>query len=430
MMAHPARWILLAMACGVAGGIVLHGTAPEAVLQAVTAVADTVAALFLRLVRLIVAPLVLATLAGGVAGMRGQAGIGRVALVAMGWFVAASLLSLGLGLLGANLLHPGTGLALPLPRAAPGLGQGLEGRGLSGQGFEGRGFDGWRFVEGLVPTSVVDAMARNDVVQVVVFAALFGMAVSALPEDASARMRTGLSDLGEAMLRLTALVMRLAPLAVFASLLGSFGRGGMAMAGGYARLVGGFYATGLVLWGVLAAAGFAVLGRRAWTLLRMMAPPLLLGFATASSEAAFPQTVAVLERFGMAPRLVGLVLPLGYAFNLDGSMLFQAFAALFIAQAYGIALGPWQQVGMLLVLMATSKGTAGVPRAATVALASVLPAFGLPDAGLLLILGIDHVLDMGRTATSVLGNAVAVAVVGRLVPAQAADEAGGVERHV
>ena len=425
MMAHPARWILLAMACGVAGGIVLHGTAPEAVLQAVTAAAGTVAALFLRLVRLVVAPLVLATLAGGVAGMRGQAGIGRVALVATGWFVAASLLSLGLGLLGANLLHPGTGLALPLPRAAPGLGQGL-----SGQGFEGRGFDGWRFVEGLVPTSVVDAMARNDVVQVVVFAALFGMAVSALPEDASARMRTGLSDLGEAMLRLTALVMRLAPLAVFASLLGSFGRGGMAMAGGYARLVGGFYATGLVLWGVLAAAGFAVLGRRAWTLLRMMAPPLLLGFATASSEAAFPQTVAVLERFGMAPRLVGLVLPLGYAFNLDGSMLFQAFAALFIAQAYGIALGPGQQVGMLLVLMATSKGTAGVPRAATVALASVLPAFGLPDAGLLLILGIDHVLDMGRTATSVLGNAVAVAVVGRLVPAQAAEEAAGGERGV
>ncbi len=415
MMAHPARWILVAMGCGAVGGIVLHGAVPEAVLQAVTAAAETVAALFLRLVRLVVAPLVLATLADGVAGMRGQAGIGRVTLLAMGWFVAASLLSLGLGLLGANLLHPGTGLALPLPRGAPGVGP---------------GFDGWKFVEGLVPASVVDAMARNDVVQVVVFAALFGMAVSALPEEASARMRTGLSDLAEAMLRLTALVMRLAPVAVFASLLGSFGRGGMAMAGGYARLVGGFYATGLVLWGVLAAAGFAVLGRKAWTLLRMMAPPLLLGFATASSEAAFPQMVAVLERFGMAPRLVGLVLPLGYAFNLDGSMLFQAFAALFIAQAYGIALGPGQQVGMLLVLMATSKGTAGVPRAATVALASVLPTFGLPDAGLLLILGIDHVLDMGRTATSVLGNAVAVAVVGRLVPAQRADEAGGGERQI
>ncbi len=419
MMAHPARWILLAMGCGVAGGVVLHGAAPEAVLQAVTAVAGTVAALFLRLVRLVVAPLVLATLAGGVAGMRGQAGIGRVALVAAAWFAAASLLSLGLGLLGANLLHPGTGLALALPRGAPGV----------GPGFEGRAFDGRRFVEGLVPASLVDAMARNDVVQVVVFAALFGMAVSALPEEASARMRTGLSDLAETMLRLTALVMRLAPVAVFASLLGSFGRGGMAMAGGYARLVGGFYATGLVLWGVLAAAGFAVLGRRTWTLLRMMAPPLLLGFATASSEAVFPQMVAVLERFGMAPRLVGLVLPLGYAFNLDGSMLFQAFAALFIAQAYGIPLGPAQQVGMLLVLMATSKGTAGVPRAATVALASVLPAFGLPDAGLLLILGIDHVLDMGRTATSVLGNAVAVAVVGRLAPAQAADEAGKGERQ-
>ncbi len=409
MMAHPARWILVAMGCGVVGGIVLHDAASGAVLQAVTAAAGTVAELFLRLVRMIVAPLVLATLAGGIAGMRGQGGTPRAALLAMGWFVAASLVSLGLGLLAANLLHPGTGLSLKLPHGGSGIGGGFDARG---------------FVAGLVPASVVDAMARNDVVQIVVFAALFGTAVSGLPEAASARLRTALSDLAEAMLRLTALVMRLAPLAVFASLLGSFGRGGMAMAAGYARLVGGFYAAMLVLWLLLVGAGFAVLRRRVWVLLRMMAPPLLLAFATASSEAAFPQVVAVLERFGVAPRLVGLVLPLGYAFNLDGSMLFQAFAALFIAQAYGIRLGAGQQVGMLLVLMATSKGTAGVPRAAVVALAAVLPAFGLPEGGLLLVLGIDHVLDMGRTATSVLGNAVAAAVVGRVV-ARGADRAAG-----
>ena len=414
-MANPARWILAAMGCGVAAGTALHALAPAPVLHAVTDAAGTVAELFLRLVRSIVAPLVLATLAGGVAGMHGRAGTGRVALLAMGWFALASLLSLGLGLLAANLLHPGTGLSLPLPQ---------------GPGATGRRFDAHGFVVGLVPVSVIDAMARNDIVQIVVFACLFGSAVAALPEAASARLRTGLADLGDAMLRLTAIVMRLAPVAVFAALLRSFGRGGMAMAGGYARLVGGFYATGLLLCGLLVATGFALLGRRVFVLLRMMAPSLLLAFATASSEAAFPQTVAVLERFGVAPRLVGLVLPLGYAFNLDGSMLFQAFAALFIAQAYGIALGPAQQVGMLLMLMATSKGTAGVPRAAVVALAAVLPAFGLPDAGLLLILGIDHVMDMGRTATSVLGNAVAAAVVGRLAaPSRAADKQGQGSAH-
>jgi Na+/H+-dicarboxylate symporter len=300
------------------------------------------------------------------------------------------------------VLQPGAGLSLSVPPMAAGTTAGIA-----------RGFDTRSFITHLVPSSVIDAMARNDIVQIVVFASLFGTAVAAMPDAASTRLRGMLADLADAMLALTRLVMRLAPVAVFAALFATFARGGIGMAGSFAAFIGGFYATMLVLWMLLAAAGFVLLGRPVFGLLRMIVPAGMVAFATASSEAVFPLMVATLERFGVSPRLVGFVLPLGYAFNLDGSMLFQAFAALFIAQAYGIPLTTGQQVGMLLVLMVSSKGTAGVPRAAIVALAAVMPSFGLPDAGLLLILGVDHLLDMGRTATNVVGNAIATAVVAR-----------------
>ncbi|MGI4748538.1 MAG: dicarboxylate/amino acid:cation symporter [Janthinobacterium lividum] len=378
-------------------GAVLHAMVPAPVAQSVADDAGVVAELFLRLIRMIIAPLVFATLAGGIAGMRGGS-IGKSALLAMAWFVTASLVSLGLGLVAANLLQPGVGLSLSLPHGTAGI---------------AASFDVRSFITHLVPSSLIDAMARNDIVQIVVFASLFGTAVAAMPEAASTRLRGMLADLAEAMLVLTRLVMRLAPIAVFAALFATFARGGIGMAGSFAVFIGGFYATMLVLWALLAGAGFVLLGRPVFVLLRMIVPAGMVAFATASSEAVFPLMVETLERFGVSPRLVGFVLPLGYAFNLDGSMLFQAFAALFIAQAYGIPLTAGQQVGMLLVLMVSSKGTAGVPRAAIVALAAVMPAFGLPDAGLLLILGVDHLLDMGRTATNVVGNAIATAVVAR-----------------
>lgn len=389
------------MLLGLVAGGVLHATTPIAVARSIADDAGVVAELFLRLIRMIIAPLVFATLAGGIAGMRGGS-IGRSTLLAMAWFVTASLVSLGLGLVAANVLQPGVGLALSLPPIATGTTAGIA------KVFDVRGF-----ITHLVPSSVIDAMARNDIVQIVVFASLFGTAVAAMPDAASARLRGMLADLAEAMLVLTGLVMRLAPIAVFSALFATFARGGIGMAGSFAVFIGGFYVTMLVLWVLLAGAGFALLGRPVFVLLRMIVPAGLVAFATASSEAVFPLMVGTLERFGVSPRLVGFVLPLGYAFNLDGSMLFQAFAALFIAQAYGVPLTTGQQVGMLLVLMVTSKGTAGVPRAAIVALAAVMPAFGLPDAGLVLILGVDHLLDMGRTATNVVGNAIATAVVAR-----------------
>ena len=395
--------ILLAMPLGVAAGAALHGLAPLPVAQSLGDDAGVAAELFLRLIRMIIAPLVFATLAGGIAGMRGGGG-GRAFLIAMAWFVTASLVSLGLGLAAADLLNPGAGLSHALPQAQAG-----------GQAGAPSGFDARGVIVRLVPTSLVDAMARNDIVQIVVFASLFGTAVATLAEPASARLRAALADLAAVMLRLTGLVMRLAPVAVFAALFATFARGGLGLAGGLAAFVGGFYLSMLALWLLLAGAGLLCLGRPVFVLLRMIVPAILLGFATASSEAVFPLLVGTLERFGVSPRLVGFVLPLGYAFNLDGAMLFQAFAALFIAQACGVALSLPRQLAMLLVLMASSKGTAGVPRAAIVSLAAVMPTFGLPDAGLLLILGVDHLLDMGRTATNVIGNALATAVVARRV---------------
>lgn len=389
--------ILAAMLLGCAGGLAVNliMAAPDA-----ARIADgvgVVAELFLRLIRMVIAPLLFATLAGGIAGLRGG-GVGRPALLAASWFAAASLVSLVLGLLAADLLRPGSGLHLPPPHPPARAAVAISPHDL---------------LLHLVPTSVVDAMARNDLVQIVVFASLFGAAALALPDEPAARVRVALGDFAAVMLRLTALVMRTAPLAVLAALFATFARGGLAVAGPLAAFIAGYYATMLVLWVLLAGAGFALLGRALPGLLRSLASPALLAFATASSEAAFPLLVERLERFGVPSRLVGFVLPLGYAFNLDGAMLFLAFASLFVAQAYGVSLGLGQQVAMLLVLMVASKGTAGVPRAATVALASVLPLFGLPSSGLLLILGVDHLLDMGRSGTNAIGNGIAAAVVAR-----------------
>ncbi len=402
--------ILAALLAGAASGLALHwlaGSRP-ALVDAATGAATLGAELFLRLIRMIVAPLVLSMLAAGVAGARarnpdadgqGSEGqgddLGRVALRAAVWFVAASLVSLTLGLLCADWLQPGAALHLRIPAAtAP-----------------PPTVDARSFLLHLVPDNLGDAMARGDIVQIVVFAILFGAAIAALPPAPSRRLHLLLSDLAGAMLRLTGMVMRLAPVAVFCAVLALFARQGLALVHGYALFIGGFYAAMLMLWAIMLGAAWLLLGRRAGRL-RAVAPSMLLAFATASSESVLPQLAATLERAGVPPRVVGLVLPLGYAINLDGSMLFQSFAALFIAQAYGIALPPQRQLGLLLLLMATSKGTAGVPRAALVALAAVLPAFGLPAAGLLLLLGVDHLLDMGRSATSVLGNAIATLVVG------------------
>jgi len=235
-------------------------------------------------------------------------------------------------------------------------------------------------------------------------------------------------------LKVTDYVMRFAPLGVFGAVANAITTKGLGVLLVYGRFAGSFYLTLFVLWAVLIGAGYLVLGREVFRLVKFVRSPMLLGFATATSEAAYPRLMKRLEQFGVNERVVGFILPLGYSFNLDGSMIYTTFAALFVSQAYNIPLGLEQQVLMLLILMVSSKGIAGVPRASLVVVAAVLPMFNLPEAGILLILGIDHFLDMGRTATNVLGNAIATAVVAKwenaMVPVGAAASDVGEEEEL
>jgi Na+/H+-dicarboxylate symporter len=256
-------------------------------------------------------------------------------------------------------------------------------------------------------------MAANEILQILVFAVFFGLALGHLHNQAARSLVNTMEEVVHVMLKVTDYVMRFAPIGVFGAVAGIITTQGLGMLVVFGKLLASFYIALAVLWLVLIAAGYFVLGKEVFRLLKLVRSPMLLGFSTASSESAYPKLMEQLEKFGVKDRITGFVLPLGYSFNLDGSMLYCAFAALFIGQAYGIDLSLGTQITMLLVLMISSKGVAGVPRSSLVVVAAVLPMFGLPEAGLLLILGIDHFLDMGRTATNVLGNAIATAVVAK-----------------
>jgi Na+/H+-dicarboxylate symporter len=356
--------------------------------------------MFLHLIKMIIAPLVVSTLVVGIAHMGGGGAIGRVGLKAFFWFVCASLVSLTLGLLLVNLLQPGVGLHLPLPPAT------------ASSGVDRAGFDAAKFFTHIVPTSAIDAMATNDILQLVIFSLFFGVGMAAAGEKAAPLLR-GLEALVGVMLTVTGYVMLFAPVAVFCAVARTLATKGLGVVGDLAYFMATFYIGLFVLWAVLLGACFLVVGPRTRTLIRYLRDPILLGFSTASSEAAYPRTLEALDRFGVPPRIASFVLPLGYSFNLDGSMMYMTFASIFIAQAYGIALDWGTMIQMLLILMITSKGIAGVPRASLVVITGTLSHFNIPEAGILLILAVDHFLDMGRTATNVIGNAVASAVVAR-----------------
>ena len=362
----------------------------------VAATLSIVTTAFLRLIRMIIAPLIFATLTSAIARMDGAAEIGRVAIKAMVWFIGASCVSLALGLLVASLLQPGAGLALPVPDATVSV--------------DASRFTLGDFVTHLVPRSIFEAMANNEILQIVVFSMFFGVAMAGLKEKA-ARAVALCEELAAIMLRITDYVMKAAPIAIFAALAATISTQGIGILGSYAKFVGGYYAALAILWALLAAALAALIGRRAFALLGAIREPTLLAFATASSEAAYPRLLEALVAFGAARRVTSFVLPLGYSFNLDGAMMYCAFAIQFIAQAYGIEMPLGQQLAMFALLMLATKGLAGVPRAAIVVVAAMLPYFHLPEAGLLLVLAVDQILDMGRSATNVVGNAVAATVV-------------------
>ena len=357
--------------------------------------------IFLRLIKMIIAPLVFATLVAGLAGMGDSKTVGRIGAKALGWFIGASFCSLLLGLVFANLLRPGEGLNVPLPDAGATLSLKTGALNLKD------------FITHVFPKNIFEAMAANEILQILVFAVFFGLALGHLHNQTARSLVCTMEEIVHVMLKVTDYVMRFAPVGVFGAVAGAITVQGLGMLMVFGKLLVSFYIALAALWVALIAAGYFVLGKDVFSLIKLVRGPMLVGFSTASSESVYPKLMEQLEKFGIKNRVTSFVLPLGYSFNLDGSMIYTTFAALFVAQAYGIELSLGTQITMLLVLMVSSKGIAGVPRASLVVVAAVLPMFGLPEAGLLLVLGIDHFLDMGRTVTNVLGNAIATAVVAK-----------------
>jgi len=355
---------------------------------------------FLRLIKMIVAPLVFTTLVVGVAKLGDISAVGRIGGKTLLWFIGASLMSLLLGMILVNIFKPGIAMNLPVPDTG-------ESSGISTAGFSLK-----NFLYHIFPSSVVEAMAKNEILQIVVFSLFFGVATAAIGEKGKIIIDF-MDAAAHVILKVTGYVMNLAPIAVFGAMAAIIAKQGVGILTTYSIFIGEFYLGLTLLWVLLGLAGFFVIGKRIVSLFKQVKEPIILAFSTSSSEAAFPKTMELLQKFGCKDKIVSFVLPLGYSFNLDGSMMYMTFASLFIAQSYGIDLPFATQISMLLVLMLTSKGIAGVPRASLVVIAGTLATFNIPEAGLALLLGIDPLLDMGRSATNVVGNSVATVVVSK-----------------
>ncbi|SAK86748.1 sodium:dicarboxylate symporter [Caballeronia hypogeia] len=396
-----ATWIFAAMVVGIGVGYMIFTSFPDKKSAVeIAGYISLVSDIFLRLIKMVIGPLVFSTLVVGIAHMGDAASVGRVFAKALAWFVTASLVSLLLGLVMSNLLRPGDNLGLPLPDIGASVN-------LATAKFTLKDFVGHS-----VPRSFAESMANNEILQIVVFSMFFGVALAALGEKGKILL-AAIDQLSHVMLKITGYVMKLAPLAVLAAMASTVAVNGLTILLKFAVFMADFYLSLFLLWGLLALAGLVFLGRRIFRLLALIKEAFMLSFATASSEAAYPKILDALDRFGVKRKISSFVMPMGYSFNLDGSMMYCTFASLFIAQAYNMHLSLGTQITMLLVLMLTSKGMAGVPRASLVVIAATLNQFGIPEAGLLLILGVDTFLDMGRSATNAVGNSIASAVVAK-----------------
>lgn len=392
-------YILIGMVLGVIVGQTLNQMVPADMIKADIAPWFKLASdIFLNLIKMLVAPLVLSTIVVGIAHMGDSAALGRIGVRALSWFITASLVSIGLGLVLVNLFQPGIGAPIPDVAAA------------TAAVGEVKPLKATEFILSIFPKNAVEALATNNILQILVFSIFAGVALSAIGERGKALVK-GADALAEMMLQVTGYVMRYAPIAVFGALANVVAASGLSILGTYLTLLVEFYFSLLLLWVILLSAGAVFLGKRIWALIRYIRQPLMIAFSTASSEAALPKLFEQLDRFGVPRRISGFMLPLGYSFNLDGSMMYMSFATLFIAQAYGIELPIGTQIMILLTLMISSKGIAAVPRASLVVITGTLAMFGLPVEGVAIILAIDQFLDMGRTATNVVGNAVATAVI-------------------
>jgi Na+/H+-dicarboxylate symporter len=399
MLRGMTLWVLVAMLLGVVAGLACHALiADKATLGAMTSGLGLLATIFLRAIRMIIAPLVFSTLLVGVGRIKDSATVGRIALQAMIWFVIASVVAILVALAAVELLQPGRGMDLAIasgaaPTTAP----------LTFAGFVGH----------LVPVSIVQAMAENEILQIVIFALVAGVAVANLGPKAEPILHLA-ESVSQLMLKMTGYVMYLAPVAVFAAVAMALAEQGFEIVLRYAGYVGGFYVALAGVWTLLMAAGFVILGgARLKQIMTAIRQPALIAFTTASSEAVYPSLLAKLEENGVPNRIAALVLPLGYSFNLVGSMCYCTWAALFLVQAYDVPLTGFMVAQMLFMLFILSKGIAGVPRAGILIVAAVLPYFHIPEAGIVLILGVDHFVDMGRTATNAVANGLAAASVAR-----------------
>ncbi|NUR53009.1 MAG: cation:dicarboxylase symporter family transporter [Acidobacteria bacterium] len=352
--------------------------------------------LFLRLIKMIIAPLIFATLVAGVAGAGHVKVVGRMGLRAIVYFEIITTIALVIGLVAVNVMRPGVGVNLPQTRAdivaAP-------------QTWD-------QILLHVVPESVIDAMARGDVLQIVVFSIMFAIALGMVGERGRPVV-VWCEAVAETMFRFTNIVMHYAPIGVGAAIAYTVGHGGLRVLWNLAWLIGTLYvALAVFVLGVLlpVALLFGVPIRK---FVKAVKEPAVIAFSTTSSEAALPRAMEVLERLGVPRRIVAFVLPLGYSFNLDGTTLYLSLASIFVAQAAGIHLSIGHQITMLLTLMLTSKGVAGVPRASLVILAGTLASYGLPLEGVTLILGVDELMDMARTMVNVIGNCLATVVVAK-----------------
>ncbi len=392
-------YILLGMVLGLIVGATLFYTVDPAIIkESISPWFKLLSDIFLNLIKLLVAPLILSTIVVGIAHMGDSSALGRIGFRAISWFIIASFISIGLGLLMVNLLEPGVGA--PIPDAAAAVAAVGEVKELKAT----------EFILSIFPKNAFEAMATNNILQILVFSLFAGVALAAIGEKGAALVR-GADALAEMMLQITGYVMRYAPVAVFGALANVVAVNGLGILKIYVELLVEFYFALLILWAILLTLGWVFLRNRIWTLIRYIRQPLMIAFSTASSEAALPKMFEQLDRFGVPRRISGFILPLGYSFNLDGSMMYMSFATIFIAQAYGIDLPIATQILILLTLMISSKGIAAVPRASLVVITGTLAMFGLPVEGVAIILAIDQFLDMGRTATNVVGNAVATSVI-------------------
>ncbi len=392
--------IIVALILGVVLGGIIHYQFPDTK-EVFSKNIKLLGTIFIRMVQMIIAPLVFSTLVVGIAKMGDMKMVGRVGAKAMAWFISASLISLLLGMVLVNTLAPGKGTNIKMDDTSS-ASELLE---------KTQSFSLEEFVKHVIPKSIFEAFATNEILQIVIFSILFGIALSAFSKKEAKPIIKLLDSISHVVLKMVTYIMWVAPLGVFGAVAAAVANYGFEIFSLYANYLFAFAIGIIVLWILLLFVGYLILGPRLWTLLKRIKSPLLIAFSTTSSEAVFPKMVEELERFGCQPRIVSFTLPLGYSFNLDGSMMYMTFASIFIAQVYGIDMPLDKQLTMLLVLMLTSKGVAGVPRASLIVVVATCAMFGIPPEGIALILPIDHFCDMARSMTNVLGNALATSAV-------------------